>query len=407
MADQNGFPRYLLKRSPAERKAYFHEYWVGHSRITEVADEVQRLIREPADAEIIYVIGPTGVGKSTVMRYVLKKLYEEAMPELERNPGKIPAAFIELDNPDTGSYEWKDHYINTLIALDEVLIDKKIYLLEPGISKDEQKARVKKEVGGRSALRRAAQNALKNRILYAFFNDEAQFMTKRKSGEGLIDQADTIRSLAAKSGTLHVLFGTYPLRHLRNLNGQLGRRSHTVHFSRYKIEDAPDGGIQEIKSFVQAFLSFQANLPFATPPDLTKHAEFCFLRCLGCVGHLKSWFKRAYAMALEDNCETLSSRLFLKAAPSKAVWSHIAEEIKVGEEALEENDEELAAELFKLQAVSALESPKTEKSSASSKKGSGKSSNHSDSADPKTKRKKRPFKLNPKRYPTEGSDMVN
>lgn len=400
MAEHKGFPRHLLKRPPEERKRYFHEYWAGHRRIIDVADELLRLIHEPADAEIIYVIGPTGVGKSTVMKYVLKKLYEEAMPKLERNPGVIPAAFIELENPDKGSYEWTDHYINTLIALDEVLIDKKIYLTERGVSRDEQKVRLRKEIGGRSALRRAAQNALKNRVLYAFFNDEAQFITKRRSSEGLTDQADTIRSLAAKSETLHVLFGTYDLRLLRNKNGQLGRRSHTVHFRRYNTEGGPNNGIEEAAGFAEAFLSFQANLPLETPPDLVRHMEFCFERCLGCVGHLKSWFKRAYAAALEDDSKTLSSRVFLKAAPSKVVWKQIAQEIAAGEAALDEQDDELAAELRKLEELREPEPPKADSDDACDAAGGRKSSKKSKRASSGKKGGGKPFKNKAKRFPT-------
>jgi energy-coupling factor transporter ATP-binding protein EcfA2 len=342
------FPSELLKHPLKSRKDYFRDYWVAHRKITEAAAELLGLILEPADAEIINVIGPTGVGKTTLMKYVIKVLYENSLSELEKDPGKIPAAFMTAENPESGSYDWKDHYTNTLIALNEVLIEKKIYLPAPGASEDEIKASLKEKIGGRSALRRAAQSALMNRIIFSFFVDEAQRITKRRSGEGLMNQADTIRSLAYASGVLHVLVGTYDLIPLRNLNGQLGRRSHTVHFSRYQLEGESNSGVKDIESFTEAFLSFQAHLPLAKTSDLTKHLEFCFLRCLGCIGLLKSWFRRSLALALEENSETVNSRLFLKATPPKAVYDQIAEEIKEGEEALENEDSELNAELNKM-----------------------------------------------------------
>lgn len=398
------FPDYLLKRPASERKKYFHEFWVAHKRMEQVADEVLDLIYEPADAEIIYVIGPTGVGKTTLMMYLIKKLYERAMPELEIDPGKIPAAFIELDCPDRGSYNWTDHFINTLIALNEVLIDKKIYYRERGESKSDLRYRVQKEYGGHSALKRSAQSALENRILYAFFNDEAQYMTRRSkdqaiSGRTLTEQADTIRSFAAKSKTLHVLVGTYDLRLLRNKNGQIGRRSHTVHFSRYSEKVAED-----VAAFGAAFLAFQNHLPLADPPDLTRHGEFCFKRCLGCVGLLKSWFKRAYARALEDKCKTISSKLFLNSAPKKVVWNQIAAEINAGEQGLDEKDDELEDELRKYKERSAL-SPATSPRGGSKSPAKGGESSEEPNAGSKTRKRKRRPQRKPKRFPTDdGSD---
>lgn len=340
----------MLKKTLQARKEFFGNFWVAHKRIEDVAEELMRLILEPADAEVIYLIGATGVGKTTVMKHVIAKLYEIALPTMKQFPGRFPAAYIEAENPDKGTYDWKNHYINTLIALDEVLIDKKVYLPEPWSEQGGKlSARMSVEGTARSAYRRAAENALKNRIRYAFFVDEGQYLVKRKSGEGLMNQADTTRSLASRSHTLHVIGGTYDLRLLRNLNGQLARRSHTVHFRRYKTEGLTKSEkAKEVEAFTEAFLTFQAYLPVVEPPTLEGHIDFCFERCLGCVGHLKSWFKRSLDNALISNSKTVTPEVFLKAAPKRDAWLRIAEEIAEGEPALEEHDDELAAELGKL-----------------------------------------------------------
>jgi hypothetical protein len=408
MLDQGGFPRRLLKESAEARKAYFKSHPIGHTKINEVAHELLRLIREPADAEVIHLIGPTGVGKTTVMGYVIKKLFELALPELEQNPGQIPAAFMVARNPERGVYDWKEHYVSTMIALNEVLIDKKIYLPEPGPHRDAQKARVLERAGGVAALRRAAESALENRIKFGFFVDEAQYMTKNKSGPGLENQADTIRSIAFESKTLHVLVGTYALRFLRNLNGQLGRRSHTVHFERYRIEDGKDEeNRKNAQSFSEAFVSLQDLLPLEKTPDLTKHVEFCFSRCVGCVGHLKSWFTRGLDMALEDNLDTIPSRLFLKAAPPKSVWEQIVAEVKEGEDALAEADDELASEWLKVAEADTTGSAKSvrgKKSPGTEKKNTSAKSNRTSS---KRSRKGRRIEPKPKRYPVGINKNVN
>ncbi len=389
----------VLEQPAEARKEFFKNYWAAHSRILDVAKDLLQLIYEPADAEVIYLLGPTGVGKTTVMLYVIAELYKKALPELVKEKGRVPAAFIEAENPDKGAYNWRDHYIATLRALDEVLIERKVYLPEPGVGRGELKSRWGRALELRAAWRSTAQNALKHRIMYAFFVDEAQFITKRKSGEGLMNQADTVRSIASKSKTLHVLVGTYDLRHLRNLNGQLGRRSHTIHFRRYKTDGLSGGDkIKELESFGKAFKSFQEYLPVVEQPDLLRHIDFCFTRCLGRVGRLKSWFVKSLAIALEENAATVSSEIFLKAAPSIAEWKQSAQEILDGEAALDETDSELEEEFGKLGAAGGPAETKAESKTGISKEPRTKNGKRG-SALNKTNRRGRPFLPKAERYP--------
>jgi molybdopterin-guanine dinucleotide biosynthesis protein len=46
-----------------------------------------RVIREPAGASLISVCGPTGVGKTTLLRRVQKNLIEQALPDLKKDEG--------------------------------------------------------------------------------------------------------------------------------------------------------------------------------------------------------------------------------------------------------------------------------------------------------------------------------
>lgn len=389
-----------LKESPEDRKMFYRRYKAAHRNIRAAAEELLRLIREPGDAEIIYLIGATGVGKTTLTEFVIAKLYEMALPIMDKFPGRVPAAYMVAESPDRGSYDWSKHYINTMSALDEVLIDKKVYLPGP-LESQEKLASPRAGVVRRQrmALRGGAESALMNRILYAFFVDEAQLITKRRSGEGLVDQADTIRSVAARSKILHVLAGTYDLRLLRNLSGQLGRRSHTVHFRRYKTEDLTgEGKKQELEEFTKAFMSLQAYLPVSQQPDLISHIDFCFARSLGCVGHVKAWFQRALSMALEDNLQTVNPELFLKAAPNKEVWTQIAQEIADGESALDERDDELEAELSRLGNIN--HSPTSRQKDEAAERGAGKKKAVPTKglAGSKSKNGRRPFTPKPERY---------
>ena len=121
-----GFPLALLKQPVAERLAYFEAYTVAHPLLKEAHDALIRAIRSPAGASLIFVYGPSGVGKTTLRLRVEQRLMQEALPELEINRGRIPVVGVEAVAPAERNFSWKDYYTRALIALEEPLIDNKI-----------------------------------------------------------------------------------------------------------------------------------------------------------------------------------------------------------------------------------------------------------------------------------------
>ena len=170
------------------------------------------------------------------------------------------------------------------MAFDEPLIDHKISLETEADEGQSVEARIKRKPpeGTKDALRRSFETAAKRRRPIAIFIDEAQHLAKVASGRRLLDQLDVIKSIANRTNTVHVLFGTYDLLAFRNLNGQLSRRSVDVHFPRYRAEVA-----EERKTFINIVHSFQKVLPLSEAPDMVKVWDFLYERSLGCVGILK------------------------------------------------------------------------------------------------------------------------
>jgi hypothetical protein len=163
--------------------------------------------------------------------------------------------------------------------------------------------------------------------------DEAQHLGKVASGRRLLDQLDVIKSIANRTNTVHVLFGTYDLLAFRNLSGQLSRRSVDIHFPRYRAHDAEDR-----KIFVNIVHSFQNKLPLPEPPDLVKHWELLYERTFGCVGVLKQWLVKALAAALRRGDSTISIHGLETHALSIAQCDKILSEITEGEARLNESD---------------------------------------------------------------------
>ncbi|GAC1437236.1 MAG: ATP-binding protein [Chloroflexota bacterium] len=322
------FPPALLGQPSALRLAYFVSKVVAHPRLQETHQAVVRAIAQPAGASLILVFGPTGVGKTTLRRGLEKHLITAALPDLERDPGRIPVVGLEAVAGEAGQFNWKDFYTRALRSLGEPLIAHKISE-EPRVHRRESADGVPLRQAAVPELRRAWEQALLHRRPAAVIVDEAQHLTKMPSGRRLLDQMDVLKSLAALSETVHVLLGTYDLLGLATLSAQLSRRSREIHFGRYRAEDPADR-----QAFESVLFTFQRHLPLAEEPDLVSQCEYLYEQSAGCIGVLKDWVTRALAAALEERAATLTAQhLAQQAEPVRKLLS-LAREIQRGEEAL-------------------------------------------------------------------------
>ncbi|MEM8569004.1 MAG: AAA family ATPase [Bacteroidota bacterium] len=284
VSTDDGFPRKLLKQSMKERIAYFDNYTMAHPNLLKAANELMETIEEPAGASIVFVLGPTGVGKSTLLRRVSQKIIEAYQPKLKEDKGCIPIAGTEAAAPEIGNFDWKDFYIRSLEALKDPFIEKRKHT--PFIHQvnriNPRETKLK--------LRLLLEETLRQRKPAAFYVDEAQNLGKVISGRKLQEQTDCIKSLSNLTGVQFVLVGTYELLLLRNLSAQLCRRSSEIHFPRYQAEADEDKQV-----FRNVVHTFQKHLPLEEEPELLDIWDFCYERSIGCVGILKDWLVRTLA----------------------------------------------------------------------------------------------------------------
>jgi hypothetical protein len=115
--------------------------------------------------------------------------------------------------------------------------------------------------------------------------------------------------------------------HLWNLNGQLGRRSHDIHFGRYHLDQPLD---QE--DFLRVLVSFEQQLPEGT--NLLDAWELLYERSIGCVGIVKDWLTLAYRSALKTGSESVTIGHLERTAPAAdKAWRQL-EEASLGERRL-------------------------------------------------------------------------
>jgi AAA domain-containing protein len=329
MSDGPHFDPALLSRPWKERIQCFNLYRAKHKRLQEVDKQIVASLNAPAGAGFMFIVGPTGIGKTTVRKVIYRRIINQAREEMLADPGYLPIAGFAATTLGNNSYNWTDHWVRSLEALNEPLIEHKRFPNAPTTAQTTFTIRMR---GRLAALRRSFETAAKMRRLRILLIDEAHHLTY-VSTRMLRYQLEAIKSAADDSEAVHALFGTYELLLLRNASGQLGRRAITVHFDRYKATSTDD-----LTAFTEVIKSFQVHMPFAEPPNLLPHFEYCFERSLGCVGLLKDWFSRALADALENNSTTLTYRHLRKHEYPASVLLTISAEFLKGEELLSEDE---------------------------------------------------------------------
>lgn len=360
MTSQTEFPPELLAQPSAARLAYFRDKVVAHPHLKEVHQQLWQAIRQPSGAPLIFIVGPTGVGKTTLRCRLEQQLWEAGQLEMEQDPGHIPVVGLEVAVADADRFSWRDYYLRALVALNEPMLDHKI--IPDSILDQRVDLRKSSQYKVTSELRWALEQALRHRKPAAFIVDEAQHFKRTASGRRLLDQMDTLKSLANMTGITHVLIGTYELLGFAQLSAQLDRRSCEIHFPRYRI-DIPE----EMLAFKRVLLTFQRHLPLIGEPDLLDQAEYFYERSVGCVGVLKGWLTRALANALEDGQGTLTKTILDQQALPTRKLLRMAREIREGEETLATNSQ-LQTELRSVLGMS-IESTEQHRLGASRKVG--------------------------------------
>lgn len=333
------FEEDLLNNTKEERIKFFENFTVSHPIMKETLKELLEEIYGGSQ-NIIMVVGPSGVGKSRLFYATLRAVIKDMEEEMKEDKSIIPITGLELPNPDLGKFNWKDFYDRVLTSLKEPLVGYKIdiNLLNAGN---------KKKIYGRNAttaaaLRQSVESAFYHRKCKAILIDEAQHffsLNQRSFGNSEINQRqfNSIKSLANMSNVKIVLFGTYDLNAVFNLDGQLSRRVKEIHFPRYRFEIEEDQD-----NFYSIVLTFQKLLPLKKEPKLTEYFDYLYESCIGCTGILKDWLQRCLIEAIDNSEETITLKNLKKNALQTKKLITLANEAIDGEYAFKYNYAEIA-----------------------------------------------------------------
>ncbi len=113
---------YRPSLSKQQKLDLFRDCTVVHPHLKQAYENFRDAVNNPGGASLIFLFGPTGVGKTTLLRQITKVMVEENWPRIKANPDYMPVAATEARAPESGSFDWKGYYQSVLVALTELPI---------------------------------------------------------------------------------------------------------------------------------------------------------------------------------------------------------------------------------------------------------------------------------------------
>jgi DNA polymerase III delta prime subunit len=255
-----------------------------HRQLKAVMAEVKTLLAcaEHTDQKLLMVVGPPGVGKTTIGKMLERQIQAKEAEAMENDPAYTPVVRVLAAKPPERKSVWKTFFGRVLEAYGDILIEQKTLPTQKGNGMGQISDRMSTD-----ARRAAVGNHIKERRTALIIIDESQHLLTKGQGRTIKDNIDVLKSLSSDTGVTLLLIGPYELPMLIERDGQLIRRSRRVHFRAYDPS--------ETKFFFYAAKWIMAHLPL--PVDKIP-ADFLIYSTLRYVGLLKDLLIAATQRAL-------------------------------------------------------------------------------------------------------------
>lgn len=282
----------------------FENFLSPHPKLVVAARSLARIACNPTGQDIVFVVGPTGVGKDALLDYTALILRESFASEMQANSHMQPSITVLLRSVPSQGFKWGVYY---QAALRAAKADLRLKMHLPPWRIEES---------GADRYGTAYFDMLKAVDARLVMANEGAELAKVGSDRMLFRNVDQFKILTEASGIPHAIVGEYRVLGLVNINGQQSRRTTVIHFQRYG-ESAED-----VLFFTKAVRRFTAILGRSARVDVDSCIEFMRERSVGCIGIVCNWLHKAFVEAVKSGL-ILDCSVIHKTAPSAqqaALW---------------------------------------------------------------------------------------
>lgn len=255
-----------------------HSKVLPHPIFDGIYQDLLRFVKNRELSNMLLVIGPSGIGKTTLQSYIL---YQLSIFTSERE-SYGPPIYLELD----GDFTWRSFYEDLLEKLGDTGLQKADFeqdlldIIDGKPTKSNRNVTVAK-------LRKAAMKRISQVNPIAILLDECHHFCEDLSKKIVRKNLNNLKTFVNKSTARLLLFGTHDAHPLLNANEQLSRRVQNLYFRPYQNDNEDD-----ITAFVSAFKTLCLDKNLEVSPKIKDDIKFIYDHSLGCVGVLAEWISR-------------------------------------------------------------------------------------------------------------------
>lgn len=278
--------------------------FIHHKYFEDVYSEILRFIQYGRRDDVLVVLGPTGVGKTTLIRFLEKTLTERISSGWRSD--HFPPIVVEAPAQDNNQFPWRAFMENILLSLGEDNLGKKVDLDEA-----EECRRKGRKLAGKNRLTIGQlQELIRRRIEslrpVAMLIDEGQNIVEGITDKPKKANVNRLKNWANTMKTKIIIFGTHESEAILNLNEQLARRIKPIYFPRYKKTE------EEIVRFAEFYVGLKDALQINVDPKLENDFEYLYNHSLGCAGILSGWVHDAIAYCINSNKKVINKTVMNK-----------------------------------------------------------------------------------------------
>ena len=282
------------------------ETQLRHRNYVDAFQEVRAYVSLAPPGSVIVLAGPTRVGKSSLVKEVLR----EAFP-IDRARDDIASVYVDAATTDGRFISMRYLTLQLLMALEHPFYTDDSLGIR--LSQTETTARIR------------LVKAIKHRGTKIVVVDEAQHLlqVKQRSEAPL----DSLKCLGNQTGAVILLSGGYRLLATCFDSAHLNGRLSIVHFPRYRPT------VKDIKDFDSILRIYDAMLPWSHNQSLISMRETLYEGTLGCLGLVTGWIINALVTMHARDERRLKTEHFRDTRFEEQI-EPIRQEIALGEELL-------------------------------------------------------------------------